>query len=119
MKKQIGITVIVAASAFVLAASAGAQFAQPLGSLAQAVIPDKDATATKKSAVDDREIMLRVKAELAKDKEIAALTLFVKAVEGNVILTGTARNKAQADRVAQIARTVPGVKSVTNEIRVI
>jgi hyperosmotically inducible protein len=118
MKKQIGMTVIVAASAFVLVPSAGAQFAQPLGSLAQAAIPDKDAAATK-SAVDDREIMLRVKAALAKDKEIAALTLFVKAVEGNVILTGTAHNKAQADRVAQIARTVPGVKSVTNEIRVI
>jgi len=118
MKKQIGMIIIVATLAFPVVPAVGAQVAQPLGPYAQAVTSEQRGAAGK-SAVDDREIMLRVKAALAKDKEIAALTLYVKTIEGNVVVSGTVRNKAQADRVAQIARSVPGVKSVQNEIRVI
>jgi osmotically-inducible protein OsmY len=97
--------------------SAHAQFAQSIAPLliAQDVPADKAAS---RRVIDDREIALRVQSALFKDKRVSGLGLAVKATDGTVELSGRADSQSQADRAVAIARAVPGVKSVTSEIRV-
>ena len=96
---------------------AHAQFAQATSPvLAQAVAPDKPVDG--RAVLDDREITLRVQSALYKDKRLSGLGLAVKANDGTVELRGRADSQSQADRAVQIARSVPGVKAVSSEIRV-
>ena len=46
-----------------------------------------------------------------------ALNIEVKTVNGVVELGGTAKSKAEADKAVSLARSVQGVKSVQNNIR--
>ena len=97
--------------------SAHAQFAQSIAPLSMAQASPVDRSATR-SVVDDREIALRVQSALFKDKRVSGLGLAVKATDGIVELSGRADSQSQADRAVTLTRAVPGVKSVTNEIRV-
>ena len=68
--------------------------------------------------VEDTVITTKVKALYVKDKEVSALNIEVKTVNGEVHLTGTAKSRQEADKAASIARGVTGVTSVKNDIQV-
>ena len=68
--------------------------------------------------VADSVITTKVKARFAKDKQVSALNVEVKTVDGVVTLGGTAKSKQEASRAVSIAKKVKGVKSVVSEIQV-
>jgi len=105
-------------STVAVATLANAQFSQSILPLAVAQGTPADKSGQARPVTDDREIVLRVQSALFKDKRTTALGLAVKATDGTVELSGRADNQSQADRAVQVARAVPGVKAVTNEIRV-
>lgn len=55
---------------------------------------------------------------IAKHKEIHGGSIGVTARNGAVTLNGTVTDAAQVEKVAEIARGVPGVNSVTNKLTV-
>ncbi|MCX5542811.1 BON domain-containing protein [Paraburkholderia sp. CNPSo 3076] len=55
---------------------------------------------------------------IAKHKEIQGGSIGVTAKNGAVTLNGTVTDAAQVEKVAEIARGVPGVISVTNKLMV-
>lgn len=71
-----------------------------------------------REAVSDATITTKVKAELAKEKNVSATHIKVDTDNGIVKLSGTARSQQEADRAAQIARDTKGVHSVENNIQV-
>ncbi len=64
----------------------------------------------------DAALVTKVKARLLDDPATAAMDVRVAATEGTVRLTGNA-GREQADRAVRIARSVPGVKQVDNDIQ--
>lgn len=68
--------------------------------------------------VDDAAITTKIKSVMIADTAVSALHISVKTVKGVVHLTGTADTKAEADKAEAIARGVPGVISVVNDIHV-
>ena len=66
--------------------------------------------------IDDRSITARVKTAMIKDNEVHARNVEVETFKGKVQLSGFVDNPSQKERAAQLASTVPGVKSVHNEI---
>jgi hyperosmotically inducible protein len=68
--------------------------------------------------VEDTVITTKVKALYVKDKDVSALNIEVKTVNGEVQLTGTAKTRQEADKAASLARGVTGVKSVKNDIQI-
>ena len=71
-----------------------------------------------KDYVNDSTITTKVKAELAKDKQVSASKIKVETDHGVVKLTGNAATKEEADKAATIAQGTKGVASVDNEIKV-
>jgi osmotically-inducible protein OsmY len=67
-------------------------------------------------AIDDSTITTRVKARMAEDREVSAMRIQVETVNGTVQLSGFATSQAEKDKAGQIARNVPDVKSVRNDI---
>lgn len=116
MKMLTPMATILVASTVAVVPAASAQFAQSIAPLAQAGSP-AEITSAASIVVDDREITLRVQAALAKDRNVGALGLSVRATNGAVELIGRAASQSQADRAVALARAVPGVKSVASEIR--
>ena len=68
--------------------------------------------------VDDTAITTKVKSALLADKEVSGLRINVETTKGMVHLSGTAHTRHEANKAAEIARGVAGVKSVHNEVRV-
>lgn len=66
--------------------------------------------------VDDSTITTRVKTRFAEDERVSAMRISVETLKGNVQLSGFATSQAEKDRAATIARVVPDVKAVTNNI---
>ena len=66
--------------------------------------------------VDDATISTRVKARFAEDTSVSAMAIQVETLKGLVQLAGFATSQAEKDRAAQIARAVPDVKEVRNNI---
>ena len=85
---------------------------------------DKDADRSRNARsgsnqpVKDTSITTKVKAKFVEDKTVSATNIHVKTVNGVVRLTGSAKNRDEATKAAAIAREVEGVKSVTNNIKV-
>ena len=95
-------TVLVAASAVTLAAR-----------------PAYADTPTRESAgemIDDTVITTKVKAAFVQDETVSALRINVTSTKGIVQLSGFANSALEADRAAEVARKVPGVKQVKNDI---
>ncbi len=67
--------------------------------------------------VDDAAITTKVKARFAEDKTVDAMDIKVDVFKGVVQLSGFADSVAEAERAAQLASRVNGVKSVKNDIR--
>ena len=66
--------------------------------------------------VDDAAITSTVKSRLAEDSLVDAQAVQVETANGNVALSGTARNGVEKSTAESIAIKVPGVKSLQNNI---
>jgi osmotically-inducible protein OsmY len=66
--------------------------------------------------VDDATITTRVKARFAEDKDVSAMRINVETLKGVVQLAGFATSETERARAAQVARQVPGVQTVKNDI---
>jgi hyperosmotically inducible periplasmic protein len=66
----------------------------------------------------NRALSRKVYAALAKHKEIDAGSISIVARNGAVTLNGTVTEAGQIDTVVGVAKSVPGVKSVTNKLSV-
>jgi osmotically-inducible protein OsmY len=90
----------------------------PVGVYAQTQDAPKERSAPRE-AISDAMITAKVKAELARDKEVLARNINVDTDKSGVVqLSGTARTKEEADKAVQIAKSVKGVVSVQNNIQV-
>lgn len=65
-------------------------------------------------ALDDSAITAKVKAAMAKDKDVSATSVSVETVKGEVRLSGFVKSSAEKQRAEQIAVQTEGVKSVAN-----
>jgi hyperosmotically inducible periplasmic protein len=74
--------------------------------------------ATARAFKANRALRRQVYNAIAKHKEISAGNISVVARDGAVTLSGTVRNASQVGTVAEIAKGVPGVISVTNKLTV-
>jgi osmotically-inducible protein OsmY len=68
------------------------------------------------SYVDDTTVTTRVKAKFAEDPVVSAMRISVETMKGEVQLSGFAKSAAEKSAADQLARSVPGVKSVRNDI---
>ena len=75
-------------------------------------------TATLKGYAGDTAITSEVKAKLLADDIVPSRNVKVETNAGAVRLTGTVASAAQAERAAEIAKAVSGVKSVRNDLSV-
>lgn len=66
--------------------------------------------------VDDTTITTRVKARFAEDPQVSAMRIGVETLNGTVQLSGFATTQAEKDKAGSIARAVPDVRSVQNNI---
>ncbi|MPW21887.1 BON domain-containing protein [Paraburkholderia sp. CNPSo 3157] len=66
----------------------------------------------------DRALRRKIYAAIGTHKEIDAGNISVIAKGGAVTLNGTVEDASQIDKVAEIAKGVPGVTSVTNKLTV-
>ncbi len=79
---------------------------------------DKDRSSPKEF-VKDSVITSKIKAEMAKDKDVSAMRIKVDTdANGVVQLSGTAKSQAEADKAETIAKSVKGVTSVKNDIQI-
>lgn len=78
-------------------------------------------TSTRESTgeyVDDAAVTAKVKAAFVKDPIVKALQVKVDTFKGVVQLSGFVDTPDQKARAEEIARSTPGVQSVTNQISV-
>jgi len=68
------------------------------------------------SYVDDATVTARVKTRFAEDPSVAAMRINVETLKGEVQLSGFAATETEKANAASIARAVPDVKSVRNNI---
>lgn len=72
-----------------------------------------------KEFVKDSVITTKIKAKLAKAKDVSAMHIKVDTDKAGVVyLSGTAKSQAEADRAVALAREVEGVTSVENKIEI-
>ena len=72
-----------------------------------------------KEFVKDSLITAKIKAKMAKDKQVSAMHIKVDTDKAGVVqLSGTAKSQEEADRAVAIAREVEGVTSVDNKIQI-
>ncbi len=76
----------------------------------------KSGQSTMGQYVDDATISSRVKARMAEDKSVSAIRINVETLNGTVQLSGFATSQAERDRAGEVARGVPDVKDVRNNI---
>ena len=68
--------------------------------------------------VDDTTISARAKAALIKDSNVKSSDFSIEVYQGNVTLTGVARNSTEAKLAVEDIRSVDGVKSLKNDVRI-
>lgn len=93
----------------------------PFGAIAAGTEqPVSGSASTEKSAgeyIDDAAITAKVKAAFVQEKTVKATEINVETFKGVVQLSGFASSPTEVDRAVQVASTIPGVKSVKNDIR--
>jgi osmotically-inducible protein OsmY len=82
---------------------------------------DRDKDRSSPSAwVKDSVITAKIKAEYAKDKQVSVRSIRVDTDDkGKVQLSGTAKTRAERQKAVDIAKSIEGVVSVDNRIRVV
>jgi hyperosmotically inducible protein len=78
--------------------------------------PAPAAETTVGTEIDDTVITSSVKSALLADADIRSFDFKVETRKGEVLLSGFVDNQAQVDRATAATRTVPGVKSVQNNV---
>ncbi len=68
--------------------------------------------------IDDTVITTKVKAAILEDKELKVTEINVETFKGVVQMSGFVSSQSDINRAATIARSVEGVKSVKNDMRV-
>lgn len=68
--------------------------------------------------IDDSVITGKVKAEIFKDDTLKSAEINVETFKGVVQLSGFVNSQADVNRAAELARSVAGVTSVKNDMRV-
>jgi hyperosmotically inducible periplasmic protein len=68
--------------------------------------------------IDDSAITTAVKAKFVEDKTVDASSVSVETLNGEVMLSGFAKNATEKANAERLARGVNGVKRVKNEISV-
>ena len=86
------------------------------GALAQAGCAVKSGQSTMGQYVDDSTITARVKKRFAEDPQVAATRISVETMKGTVQLSGFASSDTERARAVQIARSVPDVVDVRNDV---
>lgn len=66
--------------------------------------------------VDDATISMRVRTEIVRDPELKLRQISVETYRGEVQLTGFVDSPQQSTRATELARGVPGVRAVHNDI---
>jgi len=66
--------------------------------------------------IDDATVTTRVKARFAEDTAVSAAAISVETLNGTVQLAGFAKSSDERSTAERLARDVPGVKSVRNDI---
>ena len=66
--------------------------------------------------VDDASITTSVKAKMVEDKNVDASAIKVETLNGEVMLSGFAKNPTEKSTAESIATKVNGVKTVKNQI---
>lgn len=83
------------------------------------VVPPNDASATKSALSDtDSAIEDNFKAELKKNRALNAQSIDIKSKNGAVVLTGSVKTMAQKKQAGKLAKKVPNVQQVVNELKV-
>jgi osmotically-inducible protein OsmY len=70
------------------------------------------------SYVDDATITTQVKARFANDPAVSAMAIQVETLKGTVQLSGFAKSSAERANAEIIAKNVPGVSRIINNIAV-
>jgi hyperosmotically inducible periplasmic protein len=114
-------TMLVAASLHVYAQDAASAPAAP----AAAAPTDQAKSQVKESKAQlaqarkaNRALSRKVRAALAKDKDISVANITVRAKDGAVILQGTVPEQGQVDHATDVAKGVAGVTSVKNALTI-
>jgi osmotically-inducible protein OsmY len=68
--------------------------------------------------VEDSVITAKIKAEMIREPDLKALSIDVDTKQGVVMLSGMVASKAEADKAVRVARSVKGVSSVKNNLKV-
>jgi osmotically-inducible protein OsmY len=68
------------------------------------------------SYVDDATITTRVKTKFAEDPTVSAMAIGVETMKGVVQLSGFAKSAEERSMAERLARVVPGVQAVKNDI---
>ena len=66
--------------------------------------------------IDDSVITSKVKAKFVNNPDVRARSINVETFKGNVQLSGFAVTETEKERAVELARTVPGVKTVHDGI---
>ncbi|HET9087917.1 MAG TPA: BON domain-containing protein [Acidobacteriaceae bacterium] len=83
------------------------------------VVPPNNASATKSALSDtDTAIEDNFKAELKKNRALNDQSIDVKSKNGTVVLTGSVKTMAQKKKAGVLAKKVPNVQQVVNELKV-
>jgi osmotically-inducible protein OsmY len=101
---------LLAASATLLA---GVSAAMLMTSTAYADTPRQESAG---EVIDDTVITTKIKAAFVQDEKVSALRINVTSNKGVVQLSGFANSLLEAERAEEVARKVPGVKEVKNDI---
>ena len=84
-----------------------------------AVVPPENASATKAANSDtDDAIEDSFKAELKKHRNLDDQSISVKSTNGAVVLSGSVKTSSQKREAEKLAKAVPNVQQVVNEIEV-
>jgi osmotically-inducible protein OsmY len=67
--------------------------------------------------IDDSVVTTRVKAAILADASLKSAEINVETFKGRVQLSGFVNSRADIDRAVTVARSVKGVGSVTNDMR--
>jgi osmotically-inducible protein OsmY len=76
----------------------------------------RDDGKTTGDVIDDSAITAKVKAAFVQDPAVRAIDVKVTTFKGAVQLSGWADSAAEKARAEEVAKNVPGVKSVENKI---
>ena len=89
-----------------------------LGASGCAMISERfgDRQSTAGQALDDRTITSRVKERIEDDRSIDSKRISIDTLKGTVQLSGFVATAAERARAVQIARAVPEVKAVRDDI---